>query len=269
MGGTPRPDLVGTAPPGFPPLPKSAASSAAPSDGASSVTCSVESSLPGGGFGAIAGQEEPEEAKPRGYGCDGSEASIHERRRGRPPGSRRLGEWIVTSAGVGFTPHVMMIAVGENISEKIMSFSKQGPRAVFILSAYGAVSTVTLHKPGTSGIMVTYEGLFEILCLSGLYLPTNNDGLHSQSRGLCISLSSPYGRVIGGLVGGSLIAAKPVQVIVGSFIYAGSSAKDRIITEDGRDDVSEHQIRDKQGKPFSVPQNQDITPKMKGGLPGP
>lgn len=92
MGGTPRLDLVGTAPPGFPPLPKSAASSAAPSDGASSVTCSVESSLPGGGFGAIAGQEEPEEAKPRGYGCDGSEASIHERRRGRPPGSRRLGE---------------------------------------------------------------------------------------------------------------------------------------------------------------------------------
>ncbi|RWV93046.1 hypothetical protein GW17_00044527 [Ensete ventricosum] len=163
----------------------------------------------------------------------------------------------------------MMIAVGENISEKIMSFSKQGPRAVFILSAYGAVSTVTLHKPGTCGIMVTYEGLFEILCLSGLYLPTNNDGLHSQSRGLCISLSSPYGRVIGGVVGGSLVAAKPVQVIVGSFIYAGSSSKDRIITEDGRDDVSEHQIRDKQGKPFGVPPNQDITPKMKGGLPGP
>ncbi|CAL9087203.1 unnamed protein product, partial [Musa textilis] len=156
MGGAPRPDLVGTAPPGFPPLPKSAASSAAPSEGASSV----ESSLPGGGFGAIAGQEEPEEAKPgrpRGYGCDGSEASIHKRRRGGPPGSRRLGEWIVTSAGVGFTPHVMMMTVGENISEKIMSFSKQGPRAVFILSAYGAVSTVTLHKPGTSGIMVTYE----------------------------------------------------------------------------------------------------------------
>ncbi|URD96658.1 UDP-glucoronosyl and UDP-glucosyl transferase [Musa troglodytarum] len=179
MGGAPRPDLVGTAPPGFPPLPKSAASSAAPSEGASSV----ESSLPGGGFGAIAGQEEPEEAKPgrpRGYGCDGSEASIHKRRRGGPPGSRRL-------AGVGFTPHVMMMTVGEE------------------------VVIANLHR-------------------------------------------SPYGRVIGGLVSGSLIAAKPVQVQR---------------TEDGRDDVSEHQIKDQQGKPFRMPPNQDITPKMKGGLVGP
>lgn len=38
-----------------------------------------------------------------------------------------------------------------------MSFSQQGPRAVCILSANGAVSTVTLRQPSTSGGTVTYE----------------------------------------------------------------------------------------------------------------
>lgn len=38
-----------------------------------------------------------------------------------------------------------------------MSFSQQGPRAVCILSANGAVSTVTLRQPATSGGTVTYE----------------------------------------------------------------------------------------------------------------
>ncbi|RRT40081.1 hypothetical protein B296_00047507, partial [Ensete ventricosum] len=47
-------------------------------------------------------------------------------------------------AGGGCRPYLSQL-----FEEKIMSFSKQGPRAVFILSAYGAVSTVTLHKPGT------------------------------------------------------------------------------------------------------------------------
>jgi len=38
-----------------------------------------------------------------------------------------------------------------------MAFSQQGPRAVCILSANGAVSTVTLRQPSTSGGTVTYE----------------------------------------------------------------------------------------------------------------
>lgn len=45
----------------------------------------------------------------------------------------------------------------QDIASKIMSFSQQGPRAVCILSANGAVSTVTLRQPATSGGTVTYE----------------------------------------------------------------------------------------------------------------
>jgi len=45
-----------------------------------------------------------------------------------------------------------------------MAFSQQGPRAICILSANGAVSTVTLRQPSTSGGTVTYE-VCKMLCL--------------------------------------------------------------------------------------------------------
>ncbi|RZC63241.1 hypothetical protein C5167_025019 [Papaver somniferum] len=69
-------------------------------------------------------------------------------------------EWISGSAGNGFTPHIITIAVGEDIASKIMLFSQQGPRAVCILSANGVVSTVTLQQPASSGGSVTYEVFF-------------------------------------------------------------------------------------------------------------
>nr|DAD47402.1 TPA_asm: hypothetical protein HUJ06_017339 [Nelumbo nucifera] len=174
--------------------------------------------------------------RPRKYGPDGtvalalsplsstpSPASLtptQKRGRGRPPGTGRkqqlasLGEWLSGSAGMGFTPHIITISVGEDIATKIMSFSQQGPRAVCILSANGAVSTVTLRQPSSSGGTVTYEGRFEILCLSGSYMLTDNGGSRSRTGGLSVSLSSPDGRVIGGGVGGMLIAATPVQVLL-------------------------------------------------------
>ena len=63
------------------------------------------------------------------------------------------------------------------------------------------------------------QGRFEILCLSGSYLMTDEGGSRSRSGGLSISLSSPDGRVIGGGVGGLLIAATPVQVYIINALY--------------------------------------------------
>ncbi|MQL94335.1 hypothetical protein Taro_026993 [Colocasia esculenta] len=193
----------------------------------------------------------------------GSSPSSQKRGRGRPPGTGRkqqlasCGEWISSSAGMGFTPHIITISPGEmrgargaprliaeaiiadarcrrgaafnntDIASKIMSFSQQGPRAVCILSANGAVSTVTLRQAASSGGTVTYEGRFEILGLTGSYLLSDSGGSRSRSGGLSISLSSPDGRVIGGGVGGLLIAASPVQVIVGSFMYGGTKPKNK------------------------------------------
>ncbi|CAN6461729.1 unnamed protein product [Victoria cruziana] len=186
--------------------------------------------------------------RPRKYGPDGTMAlalkplssatppsatPLQKRGRGRPPGSGRkqqlaaFGEWLAGSAGMGFTPHVITISAGEDISAKMMSFSQQGPKVVCILSASGAVSTVTLRQPSTSGGTVTYEGRFEILCLSGSYLSSENGGAHSRVGGLSVSLASPDGRVIGGGVAGLLIAASPVQVIVGSFNYGSQKSQQK------------------------------------------
>jgi len=55
------------------------------------------------------------------------------------------------------------------------------------------------------------QGRFDILCMSGSFLLVD-DSFRNRSGGLSILLASPDGRVIGGGVGGMLIAASPVQV---------------------------------------------------------
>lgn len=152
----------------------------------------------------------------------GSASPTLKKARGRPPGSGKKQQLdALGSAGVGFTPHVITVKAGEDVSSKIMSISQNGPRAVCILSANGAISNVTLRQPAMSGGTVTYEGRFEILSLSGLYLLTENGGQRSRTGGLSVSLSGPDGRVLGGGVAGLLTAASPVQVVVGSFVNDG------------------------------------------------
>jgi hypothetical protein len=85
------------------------------------------------------------------------------RRRGRPKGSGRrqilanLGEWYALSAGGSFTPHVIIVATGEDVAARIMSFSQKGPRSVCILAANGTISNVVLNQPGSSGSTFSYE----------------------------------------------------------------------------------------------------------------
>ncbi|KAG2693008.1 hypothetical protein I3760_08G079400 [Carya illinoinensis] len=142
--------------------------------------------------------------------------------RGRPPGSSKKKQLdALGSAGVGFTPHVINVKAGEDISSKIMSFSQHGRRAICILSAIGAISNVTLRQPATSGGTVTYEGRFDILALSGSFQLSENGGQRSRAGSLTVSLAGPDGRVLGGGVAGLLTAASPVQVVVASFIADG------------------------------------------------
>nr|KJB51655.1 hypothetical protein B456_008G227100 [Gossypium raimondii] len=135
------------------------------------------------------------------------------RNRGRPPGSsKRQMDALGGVGGVGFTPHVITVEAGEDIASKVMAFSQQGPRTVCILSANGAISNVTLRQPAMSCGTVTYEGRFEIISLSGSFLLSENNGSHSRSGGLSVSLAGSDGRVLGGGVAGMLHAASPVQV---------------------------------------------------------
>ncbi|KAL0714940.1 hypothetical protein Bca4012_021919 [Brassica carinata] len=188
------------------------------------------------------GGEKRKRGRPRKYGQDGpvslalspsasTSPNSNKRGRGRPPGSgkkQRLassGELMPSSSGMSFTPHVIAVSVGEDIASKVMSFCQQGPRAICVLSVSGAVSTATLLQPSPSHGAIKYEGRFELLSLSISYLNATENDYSNRTGNLSVSLASPDGRVIGGGIGGPLIAASPVQVIVGSFIWATPKVK--------------------------------------------
>ncbi|CAL1405146.1 unnamed protein product [Linum trigynum] len=206
------------------------------------------SSSPGSG-GTLAKKKR---GRPRKYGPDGSlnptlspmpisasipltgglsSSSSWKRGRGRGIGSVKKqqqqhrteyespGDGVAYSVGANFTPHVLNVNAGEDVTMKVMSFSQQGARAICILSANGTISNVTLRQPTSSGGTLTYEGRFEILSLSGSFMPTTDTGgQKSRSGGMSVSLAGADGRVVGGGLAGLLVAAGPVQVVVGSFI---------------------------------------------------
>ncbi|KAM7531644.1 hypothetical protein LguiB_035054 [Lonicera macranthoides] len=128
--------------------------------------------------------------------------------RGRPPGSGNwqllasLGELFAETAGGDFTPHVVNVFTGEDVAGKVLSISQKGPRGICILAANGAVSNVTIRQPGSFTIC-------------------ENGGVKSRTGGLSVSLAGPDGRVIGGGIAGLLMAASPIQIVVGSFVPNG------------------------------------------------
>ncbi|KAK7263311.1 hypothetical protein RJT34_30899 [Clitoria ternatea] len=173
----------------------------------------------------------PTHVSPSGGGADStgtpSADASAKKHRGRPPGSGKKQLDALGAGGVGFTPHVILVDTGEDITAKIMAFSQQGPRTVCILSANGAICNVTLRQPALSGGTATYEGRFEIISLSGA-LQSENNGERSRTGGLNVSLAGSDGRVLGGGVAGMLTAASPVQVIVGSFIADGKKSSSNV-----------------------------------------
>lgn len=132
------------------------------------------------------------------------------------------------SAGQGFTPHIITVAAGEDVGQKIMLFMQQSKREICILSASGSISNASLRQPATSGGSITYEGRFDIISLCGSYVHTELGG---RTGGLSVCLSSTDGQIIGGGVGGPLTAAGPIQVIVGAFLI--DTKKDIVVDVKG------------------------------------
>ncbi|OIW09848.1 hypothetical protein TanjilG_15330 [Lupinus angustifolius] len=202
----------------------------------------------------------------------GSITPSEKKGRGRPPGSGRkqqlasLGEWMNSSAGQAFSPHVISIGVGEDIVAKLLLLSQQRPRALCILSGTGTVSSVTLRQPASTNASVTFEGRFQILCLSGSYMVAEDGAPSNRKGGISASLSSPDGHVIGGSVS-VLIAGSPVQVVVCSFLYGGKRTKQETTTKE--DGSSEPQGSDKLSSPASAPPpSQNYISSATGMLPG-
>ncbi|TVU15968.1 hypothetical protein EJB05_39513 [Eragrostis curvula] len=160
-------------------------------------------------------------------GGGGSNSNPDGKRRGRPPGSGKKKQLdALGSSGTSFTPHILTVKPNEDVASKIMAFSQQGPRTTCIISANGALCTATLRQPATSGGIVTYEGHFDILSLSGSFLLAEDGDTRSRTGGLSIALAGSDGRIVGGCVAGMLMAATPVQVVMGSFIAEGKKPKE-------------------------------------------
>ncbi|XP_058732002.1 AT-hook motif nuclear-localized protein 5-like [Vicia villosa] len=228
--------------------------------------------------------------RPRKYGPDGSVSlkltpmsapanstqdlgtPSEKRGRGRPRGSGRkqqlaaLGDWMTSSAGLAFSPHVITIAAGEDIAAKLLSLSQQRPRALCILSGTGIASQVTLRQPASTNAGVTYEGKFQILSLSGSYLVAEEGGPTNRTGGISVSLSSRDGHVIGGSVA-VLIAGSPVQLVVCSFVYGGGS---KVKTKQGTvtNGESSEPHNDNLGSPASAPPGQNYISSPTSMWPG-
>ncbi|KAF3771743.1 AT-hook motif nuclear-localized protein 10 [Nymphaea thermarum] len=108
-----------------------------------------------------------------------------------------------------------------------MSFMQQQKDAFCIVSANGSISNASLRQPAMTGGTITYEGQFEIMSLSGSFLHAEIGGASSRTGGLSVCLSGADGRIVGGGVGGPLIAASPVQIIICSFVIDGEKDIDQ------------------------------------------
>lgn len=148
------------------------------------------------------------------------------------------------NAGQGFSAHVIAVAAGEDVGQKIMQFMQQNMGEICIMSASGSISNASLRQPASSGGNIMYEGRFDIISLTGSYVRNEAGG---RSGGLSVCLSNSDGQIIGGGVGGPLKAAGPVQVIVGTFFI--DNKKDT--SAGGKGDPSAGKLPSPVGEPAS------------------
>ncbi|KAF2287667.1 hypothetical protein GH714_002223 [Hevea brasiliensis] len=168
------------------------------------------------------GRREEEQEDEREHSDEPKEGAIDvgtRRPRGRPPGSKNKPKppiFITRDSPNALKSHVMEIANGSDVAESLACFARKRQRGVCVLSGSGMVTNVTLKQPSAPGAVMALHGRFEILSLTGAFLP----GPAPPGAGLTIYLAGGQGQVVGGSVVGSLVASGPVMVIAATFSNA-------------------------------------------------
>lgn len=164
---------------------------------------------------------------PEGLFSSGPSSSMRRagrRPRGRPMGSKNKPKppiVVTKDTPNSLKSHVLEIKSGSDIIESIAAFANRRSCGVSVLSGSGIVTNVTLRQPAAvtvAGGVITLHGRFEILSLSGAFLPAPNSPV--GATGLTVYLAGSQGQVVGGNVVGELIASGPVIVIAASFANA-------------------------------------------------
>ncbi|CAN6289906.1 unnamed protein product [Urochloa humidicola] len=189
----------------------------------------------GGGGGN--NDEDDASPPPSASGGGGSGAGGPRRPRGRPPGSKNKPKppvVVTRESPNAMRSHVLEIASGADIVDAIAGFSRRRQRGVSVLSGTGAVTNVTLRQPAVAGgggaAAVALRGRFEILSLSGAFLPAPAP---PGATGLAVYLAGGQGQVVGGSVMGELIASGPVMVIAATF---GNATYERLPLDQDADE---------------------------------
>lgn len=151
---------------------------------------------------------------------EGAIEVANRRPRGRPAGSKNKPKppiFVTRDSPNALRSHVMEIGSGADIAESVAQFSRRRQRGVCVMSGNGTVTNVTLRQPTAPDSVMALHGRFEILSLTGTFLP---GPAPPGSTGLTIYLAGGQGQVVGGSVVGPLMASGPVMVIAATFSNA-------------------------------------------------
>jgi predicted DNA-binding protein with PD1-like motif len=139
------------------------------------------------------------------------------RPRGRPAGSKNKPKppVIITRESANtLRAHILEVGNACDVFECVSTYARRRQRGICVLSGSGTVTNVTIRQPAAPGAVVTLHGRFEILSLTGSFLPPPAP---PGATSLTIFLAGGQGQVVGGSVVGELMAAGPVIVIASSF----------------------------------------------------
>ncbi|XP_071695775.1 AT-hook motif nuclear-localized protein 23-like [Rutidosis leptorrhynchoides] len=192
---------------------------------------------------------------PNSGGGGGGGDIVGRRPRGRPAGSKNKPKppVIITRESANtLRAHILEIGNGCDVFDCIATYARKRQRGICILSGSGIVTNVSLRQPSAAGSVVALHGRFEILSLSGSFLPPPAP---PGATSLTIFLAGGQGQVVGGNVVGELTAAGPVIVIASSFTNV---AYERLPLED-------EEVEGGGGLHMQQPASQDGTGSGGGG----
>ncbi|XP_057478429.1 AT-hook motif nuclear-localized protein 23-like [Actinidia eriantha] len=151
------------------------------------------------------------------------------RPRGRPAGSKNKAKppVIITKESANtFRAHILEIGDGCDVFEAVAEYARRRRQGICVLSGSGAVTEATIRQPAAAGAVVKLQGRFEILSLTGSFLPPPAP---PGATSLAVYLSGGQGQVVGGSVVGELKAAGPVVVVAATF---ANVAYERLVEEE-------------------------------------
>lgn len=148
---------------------------------------------------------------------EGSGDTVVRRPRGRPQGSKNKPKppvIITRESANSLRAHILEIGSGSDVFHSVATYARRRQRGICVLSGTGTVTDISLRQPSTAGAVVTLHGRYEILSLTGSFLPPPAP---PGATSLTIYLAGGQGQVVGGNVVGQLIASGPVVVVAASF----------------------------------------------------